>query len=102
MDVLPSRGRQEKPFRGQRSFRSLFTCVIWGWKSTGCSARTALLALAEFFSGYGNSRLHAGPTPANGCLPVWACSSVVEHCVDIAGVASSILATPTTGISILA
>src|ERR1044071_804584 len=25
----------------------------------------------------------------------WACSSVVEHCVDIAGVASSILATPT-------
>ncbi len=26
----------------------------------------------------------------------WACSSVVEHCVDIAGVASSILATPTT------
>jgi hypothetical protein len=26
---------------------------------------------------------------------VWACSSVVEHCVDIAGVASSILATPT-------
>jgi hypothetical protein len=24
-----------------------------------------------------------------------ACSSVVEHCVDIAGVASSILATPT-------
>ena len=27
--------------------------------------------------------------------PVWACSSVVEHCVDIAGVASSILATPT-------
>src|SRR4051812_21446676 len=27
--------------------------------------------------------------------PAWACSSVVEHCVDIAGVASSILATPT-------
>src|SRR6187549_2062413 len=27
--------------------------------------------------------------------PEWACSSVVEHCVDIAGVASSILATPT-------
>ena len=27
--------------------------------------------------------------------PPWACSSVVEHCVDIAGVASSILATPT-------
>ena len=27
--------------------------------------------------------------------PQWACSSVVEHCVDIAGVASSILATPT-------
>ncbi len=26
---------------------------------------------------------------------MWACSSVVEHCVDIAGVASSILATPT-------
>ena len=26
---------------------------------------------------------------------LWACSSVVEHCVDIAGVASSILATPT-------
>ena len=26
----------------------------------------------------------------------WAYSSVVEHCVDIAGVASSILATPTT------
>ena len=25
----------------------------------------------------------------------WAYSSVVEHCVDIAGVASSILATPT-------
>src|SRR3546814_8624275 len=35
--------------------------------------------LAEFFSGYGNSRLHAGPTPANGCLPVWACSSVVDR-----------------------
>ena len=30
-----------------------------------------------------------------GGVPVWACSSVVEHCVDIAGVASSILATPT-------
>ena len=28
-------------------------------------------------------------------LTGWACSSVVEHCVDIAGVASSILATPT-------
>ena len=28
-------------------------------------------------------------------VPEWACSSVVEHCVDIAGVASSILATPT-------
>ena len=28
-------------------------------------------------------------------IPGWACSSVVEHCVDIAGVASSILATPT-------
>jgi hypothetical protein len=28
-------------------------------------------------------------------LLTWACSSVVEHCVDIAGVASSILATPT-------
>src|SRR5215212_6324919 len=29
----------------------------------------------------------------------WACSSVVEHCVDIAGVASSILATPTIFLS---
>ena len=30
----------------------------------------------------------------------WACSSVVEHCVDIAGVASSILATPTIFLSL--
>ena len=37
------------------------------------------------------------PRPLRGASPqnVWACSSVVEHCVDIAGVASSILATPT-------
>ena len=34
-------------------------------------------------------------TPALDSPPAWACSSVVEHCVDIAGVASSILATPT-------
>ncbi len=33
--------------------------------------------------------------PAARYPPQWACSSVVEHCVDIAGVASSILATPT-------
>src|SRR5207253_6230446 len=33
--------------------------------------------------------------PVSKCRPEWACSSVVEHCVDIAGVASSILATPT-------
>ena len=33
---------------------------------------------------------------------MWACSSVVEHCVDIAGVASSILATPTIFFSDLA
>ena len=33
---------------------------------------------------------------------MWACSSVVEHCVDIAGVASSILATPTILFSHLA
>ena len=34
------------------------------------------------------------PPPLEAALR-WACSSVVEHCVDIAGVASSILATPT-------
>ena len=34
-------------------------------------------------------------TPRYWPTPPWACSSVVEHCVDIAGVASSILATPT-------
>ena len=36
---------------------------------------------------------HWRPLPK--CAAEWACSSVVEHCVDIAGVASSILATPT-------
>src|SRR3546814_5274409 len=35
------------------------------------------------------------PTPRYRHTPPWECSSVVEHCVDIAGVASSILATPT-------
>ena len=35
-----------------------------------------------------------GPAPLEAA-PAWAYSSVVEHCVDIAGVASSILATPT-------
>ena len=37
----------------------------------------------------------AGPRGTPGGSFMWACSSVVEHCVDIAGVASSILATPT-------
>ena len=45
----------------------------------------------------GKRQIHAcaaGHPPLLAQLP-WACSSVVEHCVDIAGVASSILATPT-------
>lgn len=33
--------------------------------------------------------------PSLEAAAAWAYSSVVEHCVDIAGVASSILATPT-------
>ena len=36
--------------------------------------------------------IHQAPLEAGA---EWAYSSVVEHCVDIAGVASSILATPT-------
>jgi hypothetical protein len=36
--------------------------------------------------------IHQAPLEAGAA---WAYSSVVEHCVDIAGVASSILATPT-------
>ncbi len=41
-------------------------------------------------------RERVAPRPgARYMRPQWACSSVVEHCVDIAGVASSILATPT-------
>ena len=36
--------------------------------------------------------IHQAPLEASAA---WAYSSVVEHCVDIAGVASSILATPT-------
>src|SRR3546814_2238013 len=36
-----------------------------------------------------------GGQGAATCRPELACSAVVEHCVDIAGVASSILATPT-------
>ena len=56
-----------------------------------------------------NGSLKAAPCPTQGAIPTcgspapprqvhrkaWAYSSVVEHCVDIAGVASSILATPT-------
>ncbi len=46
-----------------------------------------------------HGRLEPGGLRGGGAVaryPVpWACSSVVEHCVDIAGVASSILATPT-------
>src|SRR6185295_14990120 len=39
------------------------------------------------------------PSGGPWARPRWACSSVVEHCVDIAGVASSILATPTIFLS---
>ena len=39
--------------------------------------------------------LPRGPVPRGSSSMVRAYSSVVEHCVDIAGVASSILATPT-------
>jgi hypothetical protein len=45
-------------------------------------------------SGAGIAACAFGERPLNAPLE-WACSSVVEHCVDIAGVASSILATPT-------
>ncbi len=39
--------------------------------------------------------LQGGGPFARGPQPEWAYSSVVEHYVDIVGVASSILATPT-------
>src|SRR3546814_11975509 len=42
-----------------------------------------------------NFPLALPPPPPYWPTPPWACSSVVEHCVDIAGVASSILASPT-------
>lgn len=59
-------------------------CTIW--PAVPLSRRIAELL---------NFPLALPATPRYWPTPPWACSSVVEHCVDIAGVASSILATPT-------